>query len=270
MSTDVDTLIRRSARLEVGDIDFSAFSSGPLDAGALRCLRYMHDVEHHTVCYLRDLLVTRAHRDPEVTAFLACWSYEEHWHGDAIAQVLDAHGEATRDRVAATRRRLPRRDALRPLLFSAASACTPDVVTLHMAWGAVNELTTQCGYARLAAQARHPVLSDLLHRILKQEGRHIDFYAAQASGRLAESGSAQRVTRFALRKAWGPVGSGLMPRAEVAFLATHLFGDTAGLEAARRVDRHIDRLPGLAGLHLLEGAVLKNLGNTSSISTAAS
>jgi hypothetical protein len=61
-----------------------------------------------------------------------------------------------------------------------------------------------------------------------------------------------------------------MPRSEVAFLATHLFADTAGLDAARRVDRHIDRLPGLAGLHLLEGAVLRNLGNTSSVSTAAS
>jgi len=30
----------------------------------------MHDVESHTVCYLRDILVTRAHRDPEITSFL--------------------------------------------------------------------------------------------------------------------------------------------------------------------------------------------------------
>ena len=93
MGTEISKLIQRSARLEVDDIDFDAFRSQPLDPDALRCLRYMHDVEGHTICYLRDILVTRAHRDPDMTAFLACWSYEEHWHGDAIGQVLDAHGE---------------------------------------------------------------------------------------------------------------------------------------------------------------------------------
>ena len=38
----------------------------------------MHDVEYHTVCYLRDLLVTPAHRDPEVTTFLTLWNVEEY------------------------------------------------------------------------------------------------------------------------------------------------------------------------------------------------
>ena len=54
----------------------------------------MHDVEGHTVCYLRDVLVTRAHRDPDITSFLTLWNYEEFWHGDAIGQVLAAHDEA--------------------------------------------------------------------------------------------------------------------------------------------------------------------------------
>lgn len=40
----------------------------------------MHDVEHHTICYLRDVLVTDAHRDVEITTFLTFWVYEEHWH----------------------------------------------------------------------------------------------------------------------------------------------------------------------------------------------
>ena len=93
MSIDTDTLVRRSARLQFDDLDLGVFSARPLDPDTLRCLRYMHDVEGHTVCYLRDMLVTRAHRDPNVTAFLTCWNYEEHWHGDAIGRVLDAHGE---------------------------------------------------------------------------------------------------------------------------------------------------------------------------------
>jgi hypothetical protein len=256
VSTDIDILIRRSARVETGDLELGVFADHPLDIDTLRCLRYMHDVEGHTVCYLRDVLVTRAHRDPEMTAFLTCWSYEEHWHGEALARVLAAHGEvAGHNRLADMRHRLPKRDALRPMMFNIGSALTRHITTVQMAWGAVNEWTTQAGYARLAAKADHPVLGELLHRIMRQEGRHIDFYVAQARRRLSESRAAERLTRTALRRLWAPVGSGVMPRAEIRFLAAHLFDDGAGRAAARRVDRQIDRLPGLEGLHLLESSV---------------
>ncbi len=256
VTTDIDSLIQRSGRLEVDDIDFHAFRRLPLDPGTLRCLRYMHDVEGHTACYLRDLLATRAHRDPQVTAFLACWCYEEHWHGEAIAEVLRAHDEpAGRNRLEATRRRMPRRDALKPVAFTIASALTPHIVAVHMTWGAVNEWTTQAGYGRLAAKAKHPVLSELLRRIMRQEGRHIDFYALGARQRLAASATARRLTRFALRRYWAPVGTGVMPDPEVKFLANHLFGDAEGVAAARRIDRAVGRLPGLEGLHLVETAI---------------
>jgi len=256
VTTATDTLVRRSARLDLDGIEFATFADHPLDPGALRCLRYMHDIESHTMCYLRDLLVTRAHTDPDVTAFLATWCYEEHWHGDAIAQVLEAHHEpAGPERVATLRRQLPRTDRFRPLLYLFTSAVTRHLVTVHMTWGAINELTTQAGYARLAARAENPVLTDLLKRIMKQEGRHIDFYASQARRRLESDPAARRVTRRALQWFWRPVGAGVMPKAEVRFLARYLFGDDAGLAAAQRVDRQIDRIPGLGGLRLLERAV---------------
>lgn len=255
MRTDTAALVDRSARVETGDLDLDAFRRRPLDGDTLRCLRYMHDVEGHTICYLRDLLLTAAHRDPQVTAFLACWCYEEHWHGEAIARVLEAHGEPAGDgRLAAVRRRHPRRDAVKPILFALGSGLTRHVVAVHMAWGAVNEWTTQAGYGRLAKKADHPVLSELLRRIMRQEGRHIDFYAGQAAERLAASPTARRVARGALRTWWEPVGSGVVPDEEVAFLAHHLFGDAEGIAVARRIDRQVDRLPGLEGLHLLEGA----------------
>ena len=76
----------------------------------------MHDVEGHTVCYLRDLLVTSAHRDPELTTFLTVWNYEELFHAQAIADVLAVHGEvAGRTRIEAHRKRLGWRDRLAPL-----------------------------------------------------------------------------------------------------------------------------------------------------------
>lgn len=249
-------LIERSARLETADIDYTAFQAAPLDPDTLRCLRYMHDVEGHTMCYLRDVLVTRVHDDPELTAFLACWAYEEHWHGEAIARVLEAHGEQPGwERIGALRRQLPRRDRVRPFVFSIGSALTRHLPAVHMAWGAVNEWTTQAGYGRLVAKADHPVLSELLRRIMRQEGRHIDFYASEARRRLMAHPRARHLTRLALRRLWSPVGAGVMPAEEVHFLARHLFGDVAGLEAARRIDRQVDRIPGLEGLHLLEHAV---------------
>ena len=255
MRTTIDTYTARAARLDLESIDVGAFRDRPLSPDALRCLTYKHDIEHHTVCYLRDLLVTSAHRDPHITAFLACWSYEEHWHGDAIGRVLAAHGEAAgASRTAPPRQALPRRDLLRPVLFSLGSALSRHLVAVHMAWGAVNEWTTQAGYARLAARAGHPVLTELLRRIMRQEGRHIDFYAAEARRRLDAGPGARRLCRVALRRAWAPVGSGVMPASEVAFVARHLFGDAAGVAAARRIDRQVDRMPGLQGLHLVERA----------------
>lgn len=255
MPAEIVTLIERSGRLDTSDIDFSSFGRHPLDGPTLRCLRYMHDIEGHTMCYLRDVLATRAHKDPEITAFLACWAYEEHWHGEAIARVLDAHGESSGwKRLEALRRRLPWQDGTRPLLFSVASALSEHLPAVLMAWGAVNEWSTQAGYGRLSTTAQHPVLSELLRRIMKQEGRHIDFYASQARRRLESSGRARHITRFALRRFWSPVGAGVMPPSEVRFLSSYLFGGEEGVAAARRIDRQIDRLPGLSGLHLAEAA----------------
>ena len=256
MTFDATTFLRNSAKLEIGDIDFGAFKTQPLDAEALRCLRYMHDVESHTVCYLRDVLVTRAHRDPDITAFLTLWNYEEFWHGDAIGNVLAAHDEENgTTRIAALRQRLPKGDRWRPVGFQLASALTPHLTAVHMTWGAVNEWTTQAAYARLVKLADHPTLSILLKRIMRQEGRHIDFYSTQAANRLRNSRRAQRVTRWALRHFWAPVGTGVVDPGEVDFLRTYLFGHPDGQVMAERIDRRVDRLPGLDGLHLLSGAV---------------
>jgi hypothetical protein len=256
-SFSIDHHKARTGRVTWDDLDLTAFGTDRLPEGALRCLRSMHDVEHHTICYLREVLVTPAHRDPELTTFLILWAFEELWHGEALAAVLDAHGEpAGTARVAASRANLGARDHLRPLLIGLAGwAAGDDFVAVHMAWGAVNELATRAGYARLVERAGHPVLTELVSRILRQEGRHAAFYLAQAHRRLEASRRARCLTRAALRHLWQPVGSGVMASAEAAFLVDYLFGGADGRRAADRVDRQLDRLPGLCGLGLLRGAV---------------
>ncbi|MGQ0433441.1 MAG: hypothetical protein ACT452_13645 [Microthrixaceae bacterium] len=54
----MDRTARPGGRLEVDDLALpEAFSAQPLDPDTLRVLRYMHDIESHTACYLRDALV---------------------------------------------------------------------------------------------------------------------------------------------------------------------------------------------------------------------
>jgi hypothetical protein len=257
MRFDIATMEERVAPVRVDDLDLGAFRDQPLDEDVLRCLRAMHDVEHHTICYLRDVLVTDAHRDVEVTTFLTFWVFEEHWHGQALGRVLAAHGEdpeARRRQVRADVTGRGGHDRRLPLYTWLANRVSRHVPAAHMTWGAVNEWTTQAAYARLGARAGHPVLAELLGRIRRQEGRHIDFYASQAHDRLEGSRTAQRATRLALRRFWAPVGSGVLPEAETRHLASYLFGGPEGEAVTARIDRHVDRLPGLAGLGLLTGA----------------
>jgi len=243
---------RLADRLRWDDLDLGGFEDRPLEQGVLRCLRYMHDVEFHTACYLRDLLVSPAHADPDLTSFLSIWAFEELWHGEAIAAVLGAHGESSGElRVHAMRQSLGATDRLRPLVMMGGSMLAgKNLLALQMAWGAINEMTTQGGYALLGAKAANPLLSALLKRIMVQEGRHMDFYASQADVRLAGSAPARRLTRAALRWLWSPVGSKVMPPGETDFLVRYLFSDLQGIKAIRRIDRRIDRLPGLGGMNL--------------------
>ena len=119
---DIDDYKARTDRLRWDDIDLGAFASRPLDDDTLRVIEYMHDDEQHTICYLRDLLVTPAHNDPDVTTFLSCWAYEELWHGEALGDVLEAHGRARgSSRVSALRTRLGWRDRIRPFLSALGS-----------------------------------------------------------------------------------------------------------------------------------------------------
>jgi len=257
------SIVDRSARVDLEGIDFDSFKTSPLPEETLRCLRYMCDVESHTICYLREILATSAHREPEVTAFLACWNYEEFWHGEVLGKVLELH-ERPGSKEAAGNLRRERKwlDELRLLTFNVGSLIAEDFVAIQMCWGAINELTAQAAYSRMIAKAQNQPLSDLVRRIMKQEGRHLDFYEREARARLEGNRRAQRLSRFALTRFWAPVGSGVVSEQEVSYMAYYLFSDEEGLSAAQRVDRKFSRLPGLGGLTLLEDAARKGAADT--------
>jgi hypothetical protein len=236
------------------------------------CMHYMMDIETHTVIYLRDLLATRAANDPQVTAFLSCWVYEELWHGEAFSDFLRAYGievpaepklpdgstpMPTRPRRTAQLREqlgIGHRLAVIPSLVG--SALMRDFIALHMSWGAINELSTLTGYYQLIRRSEHPVLHQMLRRVIQDERRHFAFYRAQAKARLTGNRRAQRVVRWALRTLWTPVGAGAKSDEEVDALLLYLFGDSPeGRRAIRDLDATIEEIPGLRGLGLGQGVL---------------
>jgi rubrerythrin len=228
------------------------------------------DIESHTVIFLRDLLVTRAAYEPDVTAFLSCWVYEELWHGEAFSRFLgeaghdllpdgekvwgDAPFPSRYERNTWIRRKLGAKGYVGHFGTLIGSALIRDFVALHMTWGAVNELSTLTGYHRLIDRTEHPVLRQLLQRIIKDERRHFAFYRSQARRRLAGSRQARTVTRWALRNLWAPVGTGVRPQSETDFVIEYLFGGPEGLVAAREMDAVLDELPGLEAMGIVEAA----------------
>lgn len=243
---DIDAYVARSKALDLGDIPWDEVPRHPLSAETIRTLRYMQDIEGHTIIYLRSLLATRAVDDPEIATFLACWFYEETFHAIALARFLEAAGQPL------GRRAVPRGkesfgQRIEGSVVSIISKAWPDFCALHMTWGALNELLTLTGYRRLTDVADHPVLTELLARIMRDESRHFSFYYHQAEIRLGSRGVAP-VVRAILKHYWGPVGTGVAPMADTIFLGRYLFSGPEGRAAARKIDDTIARLPGFAGL----------------------
>jgi len=245
---DLEAYVGRSRALDLDGIRWDDVPRHPLAEGVVRTLRYMQDIESHTIIYLRTLLATRAIDDPEVATFLACWFYEETFHGRALARFLAAAGHDVVPRVRSAQTLANRVEARATAWLAGA---WPDFVAVHMTWGAINELTTLTGYRRLAEVADHPVLSDLLARIMRDESRHFAFYWQQAAARLRRPAAA-RVTRFLVERFWAPVGSGVQPAEETRFLARYLLSGSAGRAAARKIDATIRALPGMEGVPLVD------------------
>jgi hypothetical protein len=257
MAFDIDRYTATSVSVHWDDLDLEQFRDAPLPEDSLRTLRYMCDVEYHTVCYTRDLLTTPSHKEPEMSAFMTMWNREEFWHGEALAAVLGIHGiTVDYDELKATRMKLGWKDRLDPIKQSIMGKLVgTDFVAVHMAWGAANEHSAITAYNRMAELEQNPTLAELLRRIAKQEARHVAFYTSQARDRLAKSKKAQVIARYALKNFWAPVGSSIMEKSEVRHVMNQLMSGEEGRKAAHKIDQNIARMPGLDGLTIVEDSL---------------
>ena len=119
----------------------------------------------------------------------------------------------------------------------------------HMAFGAIHEMSTTQGYRRLAELAAHPVLSEILRGIIREESAHTTFYRSVARIELQKSEISQKLSRFLIKHFWTPVGSGAKPKHESDYTIATLFSGDEGLEwIDKNVSQRIQTLPGFKGL----------------------
>jgi hypothetical protein len=71
-----------------------------------------------------------------------------------------------------------------------ASRMTRHFPAVHMTWGTNNKLSTLTGYHTLIDKTWHPLLTAMLSRIIKDEGRHFSFYFNQARRMLQDPAEA--------------------------------------------------------------------------------
>jgi hypothetical protein len=222
---DLDRFIRTSDRVDLCEVEWERVSDPPLTAAEIRCLRYMTDIETNTVIFLRDVLATQTAFDPDVTAFLSCWNFEELWHGEAFSRLLGEAGvpvlpdlepvrrespyPSRRARTEWIRRRVGANGYVSHMGTLVGSAiASRDFVAIHMTWGAVNELTTLTAYHRMIAKTDNEALIQVLRAIIKQERRHFAFYRARRASDWPGAGergvwSAGRSTTSGRRSAQG-------------------------------------------------------------------
>lgn len=243
---DVEKYIRHSRKVDISDLDLSRAADYPLNADEIRCLTYMMDIEGHTIVYLKSILNTCAIRDPQTTAFLSCWAYEEFFHSYTLRQFLDAAGvPVSANRTAEVQQQASWRVWIEQMGASLICQLSKHFHAVYLTWGAISELTTLEAYGVLAGRTRNPLLAEILRRLAKDERRHFSFYYNKARTQL-QPRNAQRLTKFILRRFWMPVGEGVKPDSEVEWIGHYMLGDAAGAAVAARIDQTIARLPGMA------------------------
>ena len=251
MSFSIDRFVNLSKAVETSDLDWDYVARVGISDDEARVLRYMADTESHTIIYLRDLLAGHTARDPEISAFMSCWVYEEFNHGRAIDRFLAACGRPPSDgQYTRVTESASWTESLEAFFTLSLPLLTPHFAAAHMAWGAIDEMMAAMAYMQLAQYTRNKELAKLLLRMAKDERRHQAFYYHQAERRMQHP-LGQMLARLGLDNLWSPVGIGVGgDEDDLAFIAWMLLDSQRGRDELRHNDRMMGRLPGMSGCSL--------------------
>ncbi len=235
----------------IGAIDWSSVGKYSIDEKFIPVLLYMRDVETLTDVYYEELRRTPTGRDPIIRKFMERWSVEEQTHGELINRFLNEAGIPTEDKwqknvISSVSTSYT---ITNYLITTLASLIGKRFTATHMAFGAIHEMSTTQGYRRLAKLADHPVLSQILTGIIREESAHTTFYRSVARLELQKSEISRKLSRFLIKHFYTPVGGGAKPADELNYTIATLFGGEGGMKwIDRQVSDKIQTLPGFEGL----------------------
>jgi hypothetical protein len=252
MAFDVERFASLSKAIDLSDIDWAEVRRVGVTDEEDQVLRYMQDTESHSILYLRDLLTGFTAADPEVTTFLACWVYEETFHGRALDRFLVESGRpSARARYETVHAQTSLRARLSGLGGRLAAKTTPHFAAVHMCWGAINESLAAMAYTQLARRTANEPLRKLLHRVAKDERRHFAFYHDQADWRLRRGGRFAQKLCATLLKTWEPVGTGVGDPHVIPMIGSFLSSDRRGRRDIELVQQAVNQLPGMESWDLV-------------------
>jgi len=178
---DVERYVRLSKKVDISDLDLSQAARYPISDEEVRALTYMTDIESHTIVYLRAILNTCAVEDPQTTAFLSCWAYEEFFHGHTLRQFLNAVGvPISATRIAEVQKATSFLEWLKELGSSVLCRFSSHFHAAYLTYGAISELSPLEGYGVLARKTQNPVLAEIVRRLAKDERRHFSVLLQQS------------------------------------------------------------------------------------------
>ncbi len=235
----------------IASIPWNEVRNYPIDKRFIPVLLYMRDVETLTDMYHREMMRTPTGKDPYISKFMERWGVEEVTHGEVLNRFLNEIGVETdekwQDQV---RGNVPHfYNSYTYLLTTLTNFIGRKFTATHMTFGAIHEMSTAQGYRRLMDLADHPVLTQILHAIIREESAHTKFYWSVARLELRKNEVAQRLARFVIDHYYAPVGQGSLAKKRTEYAIGTLFCDNESLDRLdKTVTQRVRQLPGFADI----------------------
>lgn len=242
---DVAAYVRRgSSRLPV-DAALLA-SEAPLEGDVRVALGVLQRLEASALAESRSMLATATGNEARITAFLATWLVDRFWQSRALRDVLT--GDHPAERLLPRRRPGPlhtvRRlhvDRVQPLLSPLWTALAGEAITAgHMARMAVQEASLQAGLVAISRRAGGESLR-VLDTVIERHQAAVDFFTAEAIGRIGRSGREALAARAVLCLG-SPLAGGGLPDPDLPAALAVLGRTAADRSALHRARYEITRL----------------------------
>ncbi len=234
----------------IDSINWKDVKNYEISDALLPVIFYMRDVESLTDVYYREMRRTPTGKDPVISKFMERWSEEEQLHGEMLNRFLEEAGIPVEEKwQKKVKRDIPFSYTLNTHLVGFITGLIGRRFTAtHMTFGAIHEMSTGQGYRRLINLARHPVLTQILNGIIREESAHTQFYSSVARLELKHSEFTQKIARFVVKNFWTPVGQGSKLKKDTEYTIGTLFSGEQGMDwIDRNVTGRIQNFPGFEG-----------------------